>query len=961
MLRGYIARMPPRRQKGSHDFASSATAAASAAATAASTAAAAAVTASNAAAAVAAAVGYDDSDSDESDDEFNEIGDVVESERLDIAGFMQTAQQDRLMPTTRRGYQGFLRQMALWASGVDEFKSFVSAEGHIKTPLDRNAMVGFTEHLKNRKVNWPHHAVPGTMKHLAPKTICNFFAAAKDTYAHHGQPFPVEIDTYFSNFYRAYILFISREKDLGTYPDRTNSTGFSFGVYERICRKASAYYQSGRGACVTSWRYVWLFFIFLFNLMGRRERISRLRFSWIWWQDDSMMVKVPTQKGDQEGSLSYWKRLYAHPDQPWLCPVTALAVEVFSITPADAFRDHIFPYNGQAYHRHFRNFMHWAFPEEGMLEGVPIDRITPHSPKRSAICLVSGCEVVKWDAAELRADHKVGLTSVYQSCAAPQQDGIMGRLLAGMIIGSDSFNVAPPHFRQEIVAGIPFHALVAHYNCYNAQFQTVIPFLLASIVFHLKSGQLSTMLPAIHPFWSSTLYCRYKNLIQQLNGQILGGIIGTESVLKVTGNSVIGDIHRHVAVIRPEVTAIRADVAEIRALISARSGPIVTAGVSTSSRIHCDNHILVELMEDVRRIRQKIEVQGTQIQSAIPAFRAVLPHRCVPVFYLANSFVLASYTPFNLLTRWLTPEPPAPALRHITNEMLPRVEGRRKQENLLSTYHQFMQALLGCNPDFQYIDMDLQMVFEVAWARMTQICGWGKDCLPERSVKTVYGWLLKTPDMLRQLKDTKVSFVEKQIEEAGNRTLEAQQQLLQLNGRRNATTTSTGPSAENAVQGVAAVMLEVRQQIQERRDTTVAASLAAAAASDALVATPACVPRGALLYASDAPRPLPALRAGECKRQEHHDYDAYIVVHAPQVGAQPCWPCPFCLTSTTPGAFQSTKLGLAKHLTTRHSAENKYDGARFTCMENATSCALVWCNRRYAIAGQSFHPVVAST
>ena len=60
--------------------------------------------------------------------------------------------------------------------------------------------------------------------------------------------------------------------------------------------------------------------------------------------------------------------------------------------------------------------------------------------------------------------------------------------------------------------------------------------------------------------------------------------------------------------------------------------------------------------------------------------------------------------------------------------------------------------------------------------------------------------------------------------------------------------------------------------IENRRDTTVAASHAAAAASEALAATPACVPRGALLYASDAPRPLPALRAGECKKQEHHAY-----------------------------------------------------------------------------------------
>lgn len=226
--------------------AAAASAAAFAAATAASTAAAAATAASHAAADVAAG-GSDSETSDESDVEFDETDDARVSERLDIAGFMQNAQRDRVMPTTRRGYDGYLRQMALWASGVDEFKGFVSARGDMKTPLDPQAMVGFTEHLKNRKVNWPHHAVAGTLKHLAPKTICNWFAAARDTYGHHGQSFPVEIDVYFSNSYRAYILFIAREKDLGTYPDRTNSTGFSFGVYEHICRKASAYYQSGRG------------------------------------------------------------------------------------------------------------------------------------------------------------------------------------------------------------------------------------------------------------------------------------------------------------------------------------------------------------------------------------------------------------------------------------------------------------------------------------------------------------------------------------------------------------------------------------------------------------------------------------------------------------------------------------------------------------------------------------------
>jgi hypothetical protein len=36
--------------------------------------------------------------------------------------------------------------------------------------------------------------------------------------------------------------------------------------------------------------------------------------------------------------------------------------------------------------------MKWAFPEE-TLEGIPKQRITSHSPKRSGICLVNGNEV----------------------------------------------------------------------------------------------------------------------------------------------------------------------------------------------------------------------------------------------------------------------------------------------------------------------------------------------------------------------------------------------------------------------------------------------------------------------------------------------------------------------------------------------------------------------------------------
>jgi hypothetical protein len=177
-------------------------------------------------------------DSDDSEDGTDEEFADESEDRVDVQGCMETAHRDRVLPITRRGYQGYLRKMAVWAKGLRQFKGCVSASGEMKTPLDPDAMIGFTEYLKECQVNWPHHPTKGTKKHMSPKTICNFFAAAKDTYARHGQPFPDHVYTYFSDFYRSYVLFIAELKNKGAYPDSTNSVGFSFGVYERICQKA---------------------------------------------------------------------------------------------------------------------------------------------------------------------------------------------------------------------------------------------------------------------------------------------------------------------------------------------------------------------------------------------------------------------------------------------------------------------------------------------------------------------------------------------------------------------------------------------------------------------------------------------------------------------------------------------------------------------------------------------------
>ena len=857
---------------------------------------------------------FEDSSDSDSDEEFNSEEVQQAGPRIDVSAIMQSAQVGRIKANTRSGYEGQLRQLARWAQFIDEFKHCVLADGKMVTPLEEACMVAYTEHLKTRQVNWPHHHVPGTKKHLAVKTISHWFSAAKDTYAFHGKQFPSNVDIYFSNSIRGYSLFIASLKDKGVHPDKTNSTGFSRSVYERICRKACGYIQDGKGSCASAWRQVWLFWLFLFNLLGRVTQVSKITYDWIWWQDDAMVIKVPTQKCDRDGLLSYWKRVYANPFKPWFCPVLALAVHVFSITPADPFSNRVFATSATTFREQFIRFMKWAFPEE-ILEGIPISRFTSHSPKRSGICFANGIEVIKWDSTELRADHKLGLISSYQTCPSPQQDGTMGRLLAGLEFASPEFNIAPPHFSDEDTAKIPFKDIVAHYDSYSATFKTVIPFLLASIVFHLDSGQLRSILPKKHPLWSSTLVLRRWKLLNDLSTQVLGGKLGAKSILVLSGNSVAGDT-------RTDVTEIRKDVAVIKSTVTtlvSKVGGVVGHPGSVEIGGGRVQEQLTDIQEQLRYVRQKLDRESDVVAAA--GAQVVMPRRCIPVFYLSNSFKLCSCTPFNLLTRWVTPEPPAPAWRHIRNEMLPRSEGRRAQENLLSVYTHFMQAFLGNNPNISDVEANVEGFFQAAWARMVLVYVWDSEKSPACTTKTVYNWLLQQPEKFQMLKNSKVVTSVTFAAEAAS-SLRQQRETA----RRSEDLLECGPP----VQSIAVV---------ERH-----------------VAPAACVPRNALLYPSGAPRPPPPLRKGAPIRVEDDTFNTYLEQNAPKPGARPCWSCPFCLTSR-----HFHILGnLHRHVRTVH--EDESEERRELAMSQSDVARLVWCSNGGLATSQAvWEPIISGS
>jgi hypothetical protein len=470
-----------------------------------------------------------------------------------------------------------------------------------------------------------------------------------------------------------------------------------------------------------------------------------------------------------------------------------------------------------------------------------------------------------------------------------------------LAFASPEFNVAPPHFSDKDVASIPFDKFVAHYDSYSATFRSVIPFLLASIVFHCKSGQLRAILPKEHPLWSSTLFIRHWRLLNALEEKVLGGKVGAQTTLVLTGNSVSGDTRTDVAEIRTQVEEIRSTVTSMAAHIG-----IVERRPMSTCRMEQQ---LEDIHKELRCVRQRIHCEADVVAAA--GTQVVMPRRCVPVFYLSNSFKLFSCQPFTLLIRWVTPEPPAPAWRYIRNEMLPRTDGRRSQENLLSVYNHFMQAFMGSNPNISDIEANIDFFFQAAWSRMVRVCEWDSGRCPTCTTKTVYNWLLEKPEKLKLLKNSKV-------------------------------VTSVSFAAEAAASARQARDTQAVSQPEFTEDIQLQATHASLPSIQVVQMLPpaTCVPRNALLYPVGAPVPPPPLRKGATRRVQDDTFDAYLEQNAPKPGARPCWPCPFCLTSR----HFHKHSNLMRHIRSCH--DDKPEEEKDLVLAQGDIARLVWCTNR---------------
>ena len=62
------------------------------------------------------------------------------------------------------------------------------------------------------------------------------------------------------------------------------------------------------------------------NLIARATNVASVMMEHISWEADALLITLPELKGDQEGTNSVARHLYANAADPVICPVLALAI-----------------------------------------------------------------------------------------------------------------------------------------------------------------------------------------------------------------------------------------------------------------------------------------------------------------------------------------------------------------------------------------------------------------------------------------------------------------------------------------------------------------------------------------------------------------------------------------------------------------------------------------------------------
>lgn len=258
-----------------------------------------------------------------------------------------------------------------------------------------------------------------------------------------------------------------------------------------------------------------LFFVLAWNMSCRAGSANDLNLSHIQWREDCLYLTIPKSKTLQRGAqrgMDHSFSIYANPFEPCICCVLALGVKVLCTTMVREGK-------GIFNHTQKDTFSDWLRIQEDLDCAYSVDPTHPdlgiHSARKGALTWCMAFPgAVSVISALLRAGYTLGGVLPKYIALAIAGDQNVSRLLCGLPYNSPDYAALPPRFKVDVTE--VWGELVNDWNEYPKSFQRVIPYLLASVVYH--STWLTDTLPRSHPlfrtrFWSHNMHKKLKDKV----------------------------------------------------------------------------------------------------------------------------------------------------------------------------------------------------------------------------------------------------------------------------------------------------------------------------------------------------------------------------------------------------------------------------------------------------------------
>ena len=194
----------------------------------------------------------------------------------------------------------------------------------------------FLDHVKIKRKNVRHDGIfSDPVDKINDKFVLNstehvsgYRSALKWFYEEKNVDFPAHLNKQISRFTVGFKRVKNQRKQDGEEEADEGKAPMQFNAYEWLAKTA----LSSTTDFMTS-VFSWVYLLLAWNLIARGKNVGKVMFEHIGWEDDALTLRMFVKKHDQEGKDVRPKHVFANPIKPYICPILALGIYVFTMGP----------------------------------------------------------------------------------------------------------------------------------------------------------------------------------------------------------------------------------------------------------------------------------------------------------------------------------------------------------------------------------------------------------------------------------------------------------------------------------------------------------------------------------------------------------------------------------------------------------------------------------------------------